>query len=178
MPESWLKNATRKASMIGTRSRHVQNAVDATRSDEAARIASASDSTWTRVACGSISLRTLTPVARSPFRPISHRGLSGMPRHIRVYAADGNAATPSIQRQAFSPMPASSAFDANATRIPNTMLNWNMPASRPRYAGGAISEMYSGAATVEMPIPIPPITRATVNIAMPFANAHPSAEMM
>ncbi len=32
-----------------------------------------------------------------------------------------------------------------------------MPASRPRCLGGAISEMYIGATTVEMPIPRPPI---------------------
>lgn len=34
---------------------------------------------------------------------------------------------------------------------------------RPRYPADAISEMYKGAATVEMPIPKPPMNPATVN---------------
>jgi hypothetical protein len=97
---------------------------------------------------------------------------------MSAYATDGRAATPSIQRQACSPMPASIAFDAKAIRIPNTILNWNMPARRPRYAAGAISEMYSGAATVEIPIPIPPIRRAAMNMPTPLARAHPTAETM
>ena len=63
------------------------------------------------------------------------------------------------------------AFDTNAIRMPKTMLNWNMPASRPRCLGGAISEMYIGATTVEMPMPKPPMTRATMNMATFGAKA-------
>ncbi len=44
----------------------------------------------------------------------------------------GRRRLPSIQRQAFSPIPASSALDTKAMTMPKTMLNWNMPASRPR----------------------------------------------
>ena len=62
-------------------------------------------------------------------------------------------------------MPASSAFETKAIRMPKTMLNWNIPASRPRCFGGAISEMYMGATTVEMPMPNPPMTRAAMNMA-------------
>ena len=40
---------------------------------------------------------------------------------------------PSIQRQASSPpIRAITALDAKAMTMPKTMLNWNMPASRPR----------------------------------------------
>ena len=67
-------------------------------------------------------------------------------------------------------------MDAKATRMPNTMLNWNMPASRPRWAGGAISEMYSGAATVEMPMPSPPMNRAAMKEPTPVAKPQPRAE--
>jgi hypothetical protein len=43
------------------------------------------------------------------------------------------------------------------------MLNWKSAVSRPRAAGGEISAMYSGAATVEMPTPRPPMKRAIMN---------------
>src|SRR5580658_4747510 len=72
-------------------------------------------------------------------------------------------------------IPASSQFETNAIRMPKTMLNWNMPASRPRYLGGAISEMYMGATTVEMPTPNPPMTRAAMNVATLGANPDPAA---
>src|SRR5260370_363988 len=49
-------------------------------------------------------------------------------------------------------MPASRAFDTKAIRMPKTMLNWNMPARRPRCLGGAISEMYIGISTVVAPM--------------------------
>ncbi len=72
-------------------------------------------------------------------------------------------------------MPASSAFETKAIRMPKTILNWNMPASRPRCLGGAISEMYMGATTVEMPMPKPPITRAAMNTVTLGAKAEPTA---
>ena len=50
-----------------------------------------------------------------------------------------------------------------------------MPASRPRYLGGAISEMYMGATTVEMPIPRPPMTRARMKTETFGAKAEPTA---
>jgi hypothetical protein len=50
-----------------------------------------------------------------------------------------------------------------------------MPASRPRYLGGAISEMYMGATTVEMPMPNPPMKRATMNVATLGARPEPTA---
>src|SRR5436190_3602298 len=89
---------------------------------------------------------------------------------------DGIAAMPSIHRHAFAPTPASAAFDANATTMPNTMLNWNMPARRPRYSGGEISEMYMGATTVEIPMPTPPMNRATMNVSTFHARAEPNAD--
>jgi hypothetical protein len=48
--------------------------------------------------------------------------------------------------------------------MPKTMLNWNIPASRPRFAAGAISEMYIGPTTVEMPTPSPPRKRAVTKL--------------
>ena len=54
---------------------------------------------------------TATPKARSPFRQSSQRGLSGIQKHRTVYTTEGIAATPSIQRQASGPIPASKAFD-------------------------------------------------------------------
>ena len=54
------------------------------------------------------------------------------------------------------------------------MLNWNMPASRPRCLGGAISEMYIGATTVEMPMPSPPITRAIMKTVTFGARPEPT----
>src|SRR6185503_14825428 len=89
---------------------------------------------------------------------------------------DGIAAMPSIQRQAFVPTPASAAFEAKATTMPNTMLNWNIPARRPRYSGGAISEMYMGATTVETPMPMPPMNRAMMNVSTFHARAEPTAD--
>ena len=58
--------------------------------------------------------------------------------------------------------------------MPKTMLNWNIPVSRPRQAGGEISEMYSGAATVETPMPMPPMKRASMNDHTSFATADQS----
>ena len=68
------------------------------------------------------------------------------------------------------------AFEAKATRMPNTMLNWNMPASRPRFSAGAISEMNRGAATVEIPTPSPPMKRATIKECTSVAIADQTAE--
>ena len=100
-----------------------------------------------------------------------------MPKHSRVYSSAGKASTPSIHRQASSPPTrAMSALDRKATRMPKTMLNWNIPASRPRQAGGAISAMYIGAATVEMPTPSPPMNRATLNEYTSVASADHTAE--
>ena len=73
-------------------------------------------------------------------------------------------------------MPASHAFERNATRMPNTMLNWNMPARRPRCSAGAISAIYSGATTVEIPIPSPPMNRATMNDSTSCASADHTAD--
>ena len=42
--------------------------------------------------------------------------------------------------------------------------------------GGAISEMYSGGATVEMPIRSPPTNRAAMKEPTPVAKAQPRAE--
>src|ERR1043165_1491915 len=75
-------------------------------------------------------------------------------------------------------MPASAALDANATTMPNTMLNWNIPARRPRCDAGAISEMYIGATTVETPMPMPPISRAMMNVSTFHASADPTADTM
>ena len=68
-------------------------------------------------------------------------------------------------------------FDTSATRMPKTILNWNIPASFPRDSGGAISEMNIGAATVAAPTPNPPTKRATMNVYTPGAIAEPNAEM-
>jgi hypothetical protein len=53
-------------------------------------------------------------------------------------------------------------FDRNAIRIPNTILNWNIPESFPRLSAGAISEINIGAATVDAPTPNPPMKRANM----------------
>ena len=171
MPESWLKKAIRNASRIGVRSRADQKPPPPDCSRAVAVIWSARVFNSASLAAGSIDRSTATPLARSPFRVSSHRGLSGMNRHATVYSSDGNAITPSIHRQLSSPIPWSSQFDRNATRIPKTMLNWNRPVSRPRRSGGEISAMYSGAATVETPMPMPPMKRATMNDQTSVANA-------
>src|SRR5215472_15855859 len=100
MPESWLKNATKNASKMGTRSRQVQKCSEVTCSEEAARISSALASNCAGEDSGRINRSTVKPAARSLLRPISQRGLSGRPKHRSVYKTDGKAATPSIQRQA------------------------------------------------------------------------------
>jgi len=56
------------------------------------------------------------------------------------------------------------------------MLNWNMPASRPRSWGGEISEMYSGEATVAIPTPKPPMNRASMKKYFSGAMPEPTAE--
>jgi hypothetical protein len=61
--------------------------------------------------------------------------------------------------------------------MPNTMLNWNIPVSRPRYRGGAISEMYIGAATVQTPMPKPPMNRAAISWYTSVASPDHTAEM-
>ena len=71
---------------------------------------------------------------------------------------------------------ATMAFDANAITIPSTMLNWNSAASRPRRSGGAISEMYIGAATVLTPMPRPPTNRAATKKVTFGASALPMAD--
>src|SRR5436853_238178 len=116
MAESWLKKATRKASRMGTRSRQAQKCSEVTCCEEAARISFALASNSAEEDSGRIKRSTFRPAARSPLRPISQRGLSGKPKHMSVYAIEGKAATPSIHRQALSPMGASSAFDKKATQ--------------------------------------------------------------
>ena len=51
-----------------------------------------------------------------------------------------------------------------------------MPVSRPRRSAGDISEMKRGAATVETPIPIPPIKREIAKRVTLGAKAEPIAE--
>ncbi len=51
-----------------------------------------------------------------------------------------------------------------------------MPARRPRYWGGAISEINIGAATVEIPTPSPPMNRKKINEYTSGANAEPTAD--
>ena len=60
--------------------------------------------------------------------------------------------------------------------MPNTILNWKKPTSRPRIRAGAISAIYMGPSTDEAPMPRPPMKRATSSEGQPNANAHPSAE--
>src|SRR5690606_19961394 len=48
--------------------------------------------------------------------------------------------------------------------------------SRPRREGGAISEMYIGATTDEIPTPTPPMNRKIKNIPQPVARPEPSAD--
>src|SRR5690606_11206154 len=125
---------------------------------------------------GLVFLSTAKPPSRSFFRTINQRGLSANPIQSTVKSKAGKASTPSIQRQSFSPIPPSRELERNATRIPKTILNWNIPARRPRYCGGAISEMYIGAATVEIPTPRPPINRKSMNEYTSGASAEPTAD--
>ena len=69
------------------------------------------------------------------------------------------------------------ALEMNATKIPNTMLNWNNPVKRPRNSAGAISAMYSGAAMVDAPTPNPPRKRAIMKIETSGASADAKAEI-
>src|SRR6202011_6196529 len=111
---------------------------------------------------GLIRLSTRRADSTSRVLVINQRGLSGRPKHRMVYRRDGNAATAIIHLLALGPTSASIALVAYAMTIPKTILNWNIPANRPRYFGGAISAMYRGAATVDIPMPNPPITRAAI----------------
>jgi hypothetical protein len=49
-------------------------------------------------------------------------------------------------------------------------MNWNIPVSLPRNLGGAISEMYNGATTFEIPILIPPMNLANIREYTPIAS--------
>ena len=70
--------------MIGTRSRIDQNPRVLRCSEAAETIAVAIDSSSAGVASGSTSPSMRRPAARSPLRVSSHRGLSGMPKHLSV----------------------------------------------------------------------------------------------
>ncbi len=61
-------------------------------------------------------------------------------------------------------------------RMPETMLNWKNPTSRPRLSAGAISAMYMGPITLEPPIARPPTKRKNTTAYQLNANAHPAAE--
>ena len=84
MPESWLKNAIRKASRIGTRSRRVQKRAEPALLGRGGQDRVRLGLELRRGASGSMSRSTASPAARSPLRPSSQRGLSGMPKHISV----------------------------------------------------------------------------------------------
>ena len=63
-----------------------------------------------------------------------------------------------------------------ATNIPKTKLNWNKAVNCPLFSLGAISEMYTGAATEEAPIPIPPIILEIISVILSGAKAEPMAD--
>ena len=161
--------------MIGTRSRQAQNLVrgDAFGGGSGNRIGVRLHLGGGGV--GSISCSTATParpIALPPDQPA--RALRN-PWHIRVYAIEGMAATPSIHRQAFSPTPASIAFDAKAIENPEHDVELEHAGEAAAVHRRRNSEISQGAATVETPMPIPPITRAAmVMLASPVANAHPN----
>ena len=106
MPESWLKNAIRKASRIGTRRRASRSARRRACSEEAAMIASASASMLRPRGVGLDELQHLpAPLRGRAFGPAASAGFRGCRSTSACRGSEGNAATPSIQRQAFSPMP-------------------------------------------------------------------------
>src|ERR1035437_7483883 len=61
--------------------------------------------------------------------------------------------------------------------MPNTILNWKNPTSRPRSFAGEISAMYIGPSTEEAPMPSPPMNRAPTKEYQSNANAQPRAEI-
>lgn len=54
--------------------------------------------------------------------------------------------------------------------------SWYNDTSRPRCLAGAISLMYAGATTAEMPMPTPPTMRNRTSEANELLMAHPAAE--
>ena len=54
--------------------------------------------------------------------------------------------------------------------------SWYSDTSRPRCLAGAISLMYAGATTAEMPMPTPPTMRNRTSDANELLMAHPAAE--
>ena len=66
-------------------------------------------------------------------------------------------------------------LEKNAIKIPNTILNWKRPVNLPRSPAGEISEINSGAAIVEIPIPIPPMNLKKKNDDTSQAIAEPIA---
>ena len=66
-------------------------------------------------------------------------------------------------------------LEKNATKMPNTILNWNRPVSLPLSPAGDISEINKGAAIVDIPMPMPPMKRNIKNDETSHATADPKA---
>ena len=66
--------------------------------------------------------------------------------------------------------------DADWVCTPMTMVSWLMATSRPRRAGGAISEMYIGEILEARPMLMPPRMRQVTNAGKLCANAIPMEE--
>src|SRR5450631_2707734 len=111
MPESWLKNAIKMASEMGSRKFQFQKLSPVLRFSEPAWIAAASASISVGDACGRMRRKTRSPPSASWRRLMSQRGLSGIFKHARTNPSEGKAATPNIQRQAFGPAAASKELD-------------------------------------------------------------------
>ena len=60
--------------------------------------------------------------------------------------------------------------------MPVTIINWNEPASLPRWWAGAISEMYIGPTTEDAPTAMPPIKRKVTNKIQTDVDAQPIAD--
>src|ERR1035441_2976113 len=122
---------------------------------------------------------------------VSQRGLSGTKSEPTRNSTAGTAQAANIQRQPCTTFQeaANSAGDRPfgtgramhqltncAASTPMTMVSWLMATSRPRRAGGAISEMYIGEMLEARPMLMPPRMRQATNAGKLCVKAMPMEE--
>jgi len=116
------------------------------------------------------------------FFSFRNTGLSGIKKLRMRNSPAGIASAQNIQRQAHSrpqfsstPVPIS-IFMICAERIPRTIVIWFRLTMRPRISAGLTSAIYIGASALAMPMPIPPMKRAILNIIK--SSYHPVARAL
>ena len=122
---------------------------------------------------------------------VSQRGLSGTKSEPTRNSTEGTAQAANIQRQpctAFQDAANSAGdrpsgtgramhqFTNCAASTPMTIVSWLMATSRPRRAGGAISEMYIGEILEARPMLTPPRIRQVTNAGKLCVKAMPMEE--